>query len=314
MTFNAAQTSALAAPLDRARIAHRSQSGRSLSYLEGWDVMETANTIFGYDGWGYTISRLEFTGGVWLATVLTTVRAGDDAVTREDVGIGIAAIPTRKDRDGNVLPKEQQPTEATPEAQETAIKGAITDALKRALRGYGDQFGLSLYDKDGDDVKAPPAQQQTRPAQSVAVPTAAKPAGIGPERAGKLEGLVQTALTDQGASTAYALDWLDAALHRLGKRTADLTTAEGQAMLDRAKAADVTQPPDGPDGTWEAIGPDVPAREPDADNGETQPCPTCGAPMVLRSGEKNGRAWRGWFCSDRSCLQKPVFLSDGARR
>ena len=35
--------------------------------------------------------------------------------------------------------------EETAEGHETAFKGAVTDALKRALRGYGDQFGNSLY-------------------------------------------------------------------------------------------------------------------------------------------------------------------------
>ena len=31
---------------------------------------------------------------------------------------------------------------------ESAIKEAESDALKRALKSFGDQFGLSLYDKD----------------------------------------------------------------------------------------------------------------------------------------------------------------------
>ena len=35
--------------------------------------------------------------------------------------------------------------EETAEGHETAFKGAVTDALKRALRGYGEQFGNSLY-------------------------------------------------------------------------------------------------------------------------------------------------------------------------
>ena len=35
----------------------------------------------------------------------------------------------------------------TPEEHETACKGAVTDATKRALRQFGDQFGNRLYDK-----------------------------------------------------------------------------------------------------------------------------------------------------------------------
>ena len=43
------------------------------------------------------------------------------------------------------------------DAHENARKGAVTDALKSALRGYGEQFGNSLY---GDGMKA---QQASRP-------------------------------------------------------------------------------------------------------------------------------------------------------
>ena len=31
---------------------------------------------------------------------------------------------------------------------ENAVKGAETDAIKRALRTFGNQFGLPLYDKE----------------------------------------------------------------------------------------------------------------------------------------------------------------------
>jgi hypothetical protein len=38
------------------------------------------------------------------------------------------------------------------EAVENAIKGAETDALKRALRSFGNAFGLALYDKSHKNV------------------------------------------------------------------------------------------------------------------------------------------------------------------
>jgi recombination DNA repair RAD52 pathway protein len=38
----------------------------------------------------------------------------------------------------------------SPQSHETAIKGAVTDGIKRALRSFGDQFGASLYDKDAN--------------------------------------------------------------------------------------------------------------------------------------------------------------------
>lgn len=243
MAFSATQTNALAAPLDRERIAHRSESGRSLSYLEGWDVMDTANTVFGYDGWGYTVTRLDYTAGVWVALVLTTINAGGESVVREDVGVGIPAKP--RDR-----------PEASPAAQETAVKGAVTDALKRALRGYGDQFGLSLYDKDGDDVKAQPAKAQAAaasaparpataaPAHSASAGAMAKPVTLTKERADKLAGLIRVQLTQQGVDDIYARDWIEAQLARLGQAfLTELTAGEGNALLRRASKWDVTLPP-----------------------------------------------------------------------
>ncbi|MHB8409864.1 MAG: Rad52/Rad22 family DNA repair protein [Acidiferrobacterales bacterium] len=235
MPFSAAQNNALAAPLERERIAHRSESGRQLSYLEGWDVMDKANTIFGFDGWGYRVTRLEFAAGVWLATVLTTVNAGGEPLVREDVGVGIPAKP-------------REVAEASPAAQETAIKGAVTDALKRALRGYGDAFGLSLYDKDGDDVKPQPAKPPARPVV-VTVPQApvkAQPATLTKERADKLAGLIRAQLTSQGVDDVYARTWIKAKLRRAGcEFLTELTEQAGAALLAQAAQADVTQPADG---------------------------------------------------------------------
>lgn len=296
MPFSQEQRARLEAPLDPGLIHTRKKQGVELVYLEGFEAINQANAIFGYDGWSYVVTRLEQVGTIWYATVRVTVNAGGDHIEREDVGVG--------------LPAAKAGETPSPDAVETAIKSSLTDALKRALRTWGSAFGNDLYSKDGDDAKGAAPQPHAAPA------TRATP--IGPERAAKLEGLVQKALTDQGATVAYALNWLDAAQRRLGKaHMSDLTAAEGQALLDRAARADVTQPPDAPasapaDGSWESTA--SPAREPDADNGETQPCPTCGSPMVLRSGEKNGRQWHGWFCSDRSCAQKPVFLADRGTR
>jgi hypothetical protein len=66
-------------------------------------------------------------------------------VNREDVGHGIAAGTSS-------------------EAIEMARKGAVTDALKRALRSFGNQFGNSLYDKD----HAKPGRAGTQGAQGSA--------------------------------------------------------------------------------------------------------------------------------------------------
>lgn len=63
----------------------------------------------------------------------------------------------------------------------------------------------------------------------------------------------------------------------------------------------------GPDGTWDALGPD----EAEDEDSAARDCPTCGAPMAYREGtSKAGKAYAGYFCSDRSCAQKPIWLGD----
>ena len=133
MTLTPKQIAALNAPLDTERIAQRKQANITLDYLEGYDVIDKANEIFGYDGWCYHVTAMTdvtpeggrpiFEARVWVKV--------DGYCYREDVGHGIAAGTSS-------------------EAIETARKGAVTDALKRALRSFGNQFGNSLYDKDHD--------------------------------------------------------------------------------------------------------------------------------------------------------------------
>ena len=132
---------ALAQPLDPHRVTvGNSGPLRGIKYLEGEDVIRTANRIFGYGEWSFELQshpwvieegsqgsnhtkyqvwaahgRLMVSGGGSFADVGTCVRQGD--------GSG---------------------------GLEMAIKGAVTDCVKRCLRNYGDQFGLILYDKTTD--------------------------------------------------------------------------------------------------------------------------------------------------------------------
>lgn len=114
-----------------------------MSYIEGHDAIRTANTIFGFGGWSTDVVELVCLGseprksgqgkdgfGVgYRATVRVTV--GDNTFT--DTGFGDAVEYTGS----QIAPHE------------LASKEAVTDALKRCLMHYGDQFGLSLYSKDG---------------------------------------------------------------------------------------------------------------------------------------------------------------------
>lgn len=116
------------------------RDGRLVQYLEGWAAIHQANRIFGFDAWA-----AELVGGV----AYHPLRLIDDA-SRQQLATGMYTATVRVSVKG-CLPK----TDAgcafvradTPEAHETACKGAVTDATKRTLRQFGDQFGNRLYER-----------------------------------------------------------------------------------------------------------------------------------------------------------------------
>ena len=106
--------------------------------MEGWHVIAEANRIFGYDAWDRRTlaSRCVWSGrsgayhgAAYTAKVRVSVRAGDITIVREGSGSGKA-----------------DPTPG--QANELALKGAETDATKRALATFGNPFGLALYDRE----------------------------------------------------------------------------------------------------------------------------------------------------------------------
>lgn len=131
-------------PLDPAAIKPPPK-GKFGEYVDGYHVITEANRIFGHDGWSYQITRLEQTHGQtydlqgnngayqqYRCSFLCTVRVTVGEVTREGAAVGM----------GNGKP------ENTSDVIESAVKEAETDALKRALRSFGNTFGLALYEKD----------------------------------------------------------------------------------------------------------------------------------------------------------------------
>lgn len=51
MPFSDTQITALSDKLDKRHVKTREQSGRKLSYVEGWHAIAEANRIFGFDAW-----------------------------------------------------------------------------------------------------------------------------------------------------------------------------------------------------------------------------------------------------------------------
>ena len=99
-------------------------NGADLHYVEGWHVIAEANRIFGYDAWDRrTISTAcvwsgqsgQYYAAAYAAKVRVIVRAGDTTIVREGSGTGEGSAPTPG------------------QAHELALKGAETDATKRAL-------------------------------------------------------------------------------------------------------------------------------------------------------------------------------------
>lgn len=131
--------------LDPANVKPAKSFGPKGDYIEGWLAMAEANRIFGFDGWSYEITECTC---VYQApreigqqkkpgfgvTYTAKVRVIVLAVVREDFGAGHGY-----DVDCGL-------------AHESAIKEAVTDALKRALRSFGNPFGLALYDKSRENV------------------------------------------------------------------------------------------------------------------------------------------------------------------
>ena len=149
--------------------------GMKLTYTEGWKVINLANEVFGFNGWSTAVVNVtcdfadydpnthRHTIGV-AATVRVTLR---DGVYHEDIGYGMMENSKSK---GAAFDKVHS-TRLAPyfvRRMLTSISGqtfqcrkeAVTDALKRALRNFGNLLGNCLYDKEYtkeiQKIKPPP--------------------------------------------------------------------------------------------------------------------------------------------------------------
>jgi hypothetical protein len=161
--FSAEQLAALAAPLDRSRIASRKLGGSRVAYLPGWVLIEEANRIFGFDGWQRQTLFCR------CAAQAERLIGANDPERPAKPGWGVTYIArvriTVLTRSGGLLIREGTGAGHgidvdLGQAHESAIKEAETDAMKRALVTFGNPFGLALYDKSQRQVSghaAPPA-------------------------------------------------------------------------------------------------------------------------------------------------------------
>lgn len=135
----------LEAKLNPANVKPAKAFGPKGDYIEGWHAMAEANRVFGFGGWSYEIAQCTCVserpreigqakkpgfGVTYTAHVIVTV----GEVRRGDFGAGHGY-----DIDCGL-------------AHESAVKEAVTDAMKRAMRSFGNPFGLALYDKSRENV------------------------------------------------------------------------------------------------------------------------------------------------------------------
>ena len=160
-----AVTQALSQPLDSALVSQRKgRGGRVYDYLEGHAVIDQANRIFGFGGWG-----CELVGDVTLRRIETVdPKTGEVTVSQAysaPVRVTVAGALPRTDIGFHPV------AEDTPDGHDTATKGSVTDGMKRAFRTFGVQFGNGLYGDQQQTVNAPKpvrvsAQTNGRPPQT----------------------------------------------------------------------------------------------------------------------------------------------------
>jgi hypothetical protein len=126
---------------------------RGFSYMDGQSAIRELNRIFGWDCWQTEVKSV------------TAVKIGEKSLYYAVVGIRVD-VPNigstyREDVGSNAVNGDSV------QAHDTAIKGAVTDAIKRAARQFGEALGLSLYpepDADATPSTTPVRKSTPRPA------------------------------------------------------------------------------------------------------------------------------------------------------
>ncbi len=147
-------------PLDMSRVKRRQAPGLgSVPYLEGFDVIDRANAIFGF-AWSFDliseplIARWHKKILVWNQQERRKVPVTDanGNFQTEEVGLVYITGKVTVELNGRLYTHSDLGrcifTGDTPEALDMALAGSATDCLKRCFRQLGEQFGNSLYDKE----------------------------------------------------------------------------------------------------------------------------------------------------------------------
>ncbi len=218
-----AVTRALKEPLDTSLVARRrGRAGRMYDYLEGHVAIDQANRTFGHGGWGYELAA---------PVALHEIETVDDRtgeVTRvraysASVRVTVPGAPVRTDVGFHTVAEESG------EGHETAYKGAVTDALKRALRSFGDQFGNSLY---GDQAAG---DASSRPARSAGPARKTGDGGAAAQDDQTQAGQLRKRLFELGAAQGFNEEQVRAAVRqKTGKDLDELAAAALKSLIEAA--------------------------------------------------------------------------------
>jgi hypothetical protein len=185
--LTADQYDQLLQPVQKDRV-QRNPAGKF--YLPSWDVERTLTQIFGFAGWDdedLVVEQLHAEPSPMLTKAGEPVIDGKTNQQKQRWTIVVRATLVLRIKDiyGRELTHktgvgvgEGVNQVSYGEAASLATKAAASDALKRAAKKLGDQFGLSLYNIDG-------------PSRPVVVATLAEPAGYS-------DGVIGAGLPDPG--------------------------------------------------------------------------------------------------------------------
>lgn len=174
-------------PLDKRHVKPPSQYGPKGDYIEAWHAQAEANRIFGEFDWCQEVTETKCVSenprkigkaqkDGWGVTYTAKVRITVEGTAREDFGAGHGY-----DLDLGL-------------AHESAIKEAVSDAMKRALKSFGNPFGLALYDKTRANVADGAAEERRE------------------EEAARAEA---DKAADEAKKAAAAVDWADTVAGKL---------------------------------------------------------------------------------------------------
>ena len=218
-----AVTQALREPINPDIVSQRrGRGGKTFDYLEGHIVIAQANRIFGFGGWGH-----ELVGDVTLRQVETVDPETGEVKTvsgyTAPVRVTVAGAPPRTDIGVHPV------TEETFDGHDTAMKGAVTDGMKRAFRSFGIQFGNSFYGDQPQAANAPKPERVAPPANGGSGRNQANDRGQA--QAGQLRKRLFEIAAEQGLDEDQVRT---AVVDRAGKSIDDLTAAELGPLVEAA--------------------------------------------------------------------------------